>query len=413
MRRLVIGLLLMVVACGQAAAGSSPVGVVTKTASAAASAEPLPSAGSSPDASPQSSPRPPPSASPTLLFAVTTQKAGSNRWVLTAVAIVGLDGRVRARATIASMPEPSVGCMGSLLPPSAHVAAGKVYYADAKGIIRSLAVDGTVTTVATFPMTSSQQMLSFAVSPDGGRLLGTVFTIPKNALPCTGSTAATFKFDAYTALSGQTSKLVYHESWSHPPNVMELTGWDALGPIGQYPTVWASQGGGAGHDLGIFVRIDPTTLKVRSNFSDPSSCLVWDSVASGAFVCLPYPVIRSAGTDEQAVDQLVSVRRAGGTELWRFTVTSMNGASYPTLAPDSRHAIICCADVDGPGYGTWVVGQDKSRIVVSNGFSPEAWLDSQTLIGYTGNSQAFAKSNDPANFKSIAVVGDFLGTVRT
>ena len=302
--------------------------------------------------------------------------------------------------------------MGPILPPSAHVAAGKVYYADAKGIVRSLAVDGTITLVATFPMTSTQQMLSFAVSPDGGHLLGTVFTIPKNAFSCTGSsTAATFSFDAYTAVSGQGSKLVYHQSWSHPPNVMELTGWDALGPIGQYPSVWATQGGGPGLDLGALVRIDPITLKVRSNFSNPSSCLAWNSVASGAFVCLPGPVFLGEG-DAQVTEQRVNVRRPDGTELWHFTVTSMNGAWSPTLAPDSRHAIICCADVDGADFGTWVVGQDQTQIVVSNGFVPQGWLDSQTLIGYSAKGAAFALSSDPANFKSIAVVGDFLGTVR-
>jgi hypothetical protein len=332
---------------------------------------------------------------------------------LTAVAIAGLDGRVRAKATIASLPQPTIGCMGAILPPSAHVAAGKVYYADAKGIVRSLAVDGTITTVATFPLTSSQQMLSFAVSPDGGRLLGTVFTIPKNAFSCSGSsTAATFSFDAYTAASGQGTKLVYHQSWSHPPNVMELTGWDGLGPIGQYPAVWATQGGGPGLDLGVFTRIDPITVKARSNFSNPDLCRTWSSVASGASVCLPDPVFLGEG-DAQVTQQRVSVRRPGGTELWHFTVTSMNGAWSPTLAPDSKHAIICCADVDGADFGTWVVGQDKSQIVVSNGFTPEGWLDSQTLIGYSAKGAAYARSNDPANFTSIAVAGGFLGTIRT
>jgi hypothetical protein len=305
-----------------------------------------------------------------------------------------------------------MGCMGPILPPSAHVAAGKVFYADAKGIVRSLAIDGTISIVATFPMTSSQQMVSFAVSPDGGRLLGTVFTIPKNAFSCTGSnTTATFSFDAYTAVSGQGSRLIYHQSWSRPPNVIELTGWDALGPIGQYPAVWGSQGGGPGMDLGVFVRIDPITVKVRSNFSTPGLCQTWSSVASGAFVCLPGPVFLGEG-DAQVTKQLVSIRRPGGAELWHFDVTSMNGAWSPTLAPDSRHAIICCADVDGPDFGTWVVGQDHTQIVVSNGFVPEGWLDSRTLIGYTAKGAAFALSSDPANYKSIAVDGGFLGTVR-
>jgi hypothetical protein len=308
-----------------------------------------------------------------------------------------------------------MGCMGAILPPSAHVAAGKVYYADAKGIVRSLAVDGTVTTVATFPLSSSQQMFSFAVSPDGGRVLATIYTIPKNAFPCNGSTIATsFGFSAFTALSGQASKLVYRQRWSHAGNVLELTGWDALGPIGQYPTVWGTQGGGPGLDLGVFVRIDPITVKPRSRFSDPGLCLTWNSVASGAFACLPGPVIRSPNADEQIVEQSVSVRRAGGKEIWRFTVSSSNGAWSPLLAPDGRHVIICCAD--GPNLPTWLVGQDKSQIVLTNGFSPEGWLDSRTLIGSASiapGGLAWVQSADPTKVKSIKVAGDFLGTVRT
>ena len=92
--------------------------------------------------------------------------------------------------------------MGAILPASAHVAGGKVFFADAKGVVRSLAIDGTVAVAATLPMTTTQQMLSFAVSPDGIRLLGTVYTIPTNALTCDGSWSGTFTFDTYSAANG-------------------------------------------------------------------------------------------------------------------------------------------------------------------------------------------------------------------
>jgi len=412
MRRLVIGLLLMAVACGQAGPPSSPVGVVTKTPSVAESAEPSPSP--SPAPSPQSSPLALPSAYRSLLFAVTEGKAGSNPWVLNAVAIAGLDGHVRARTTFAPVPQPTMGCMGPILPPSAHVAAGKVYYVDAKGVVRSLAVDGTVTTVATFPMTSSQQMISFAVSPDGGRVLGTVFTIPKNAFPCDGAfTAAAFSFDAYTAVSGQASKRVYHLSWTHlPAKIMELTGWDALGPIGQYPAVWGTQGGGPGLDLGVFVRIDPTTIKARSNFSDPSSCLTWSSVASGDFVCTGNAVADPTDESGYLYQQPVSVRRASGRQSWHFSVSGINGAYGPVLAPDSQHVLICCNTTDSGVLQEWLVGRDGSKVVAANGFSPEGWLDSRMLIGYSDKGLTYALSADLTRFATIAVAGEFLGTVR-
>src|SRR5436853_7656530 len=111
------------------------------------------------------------------------------------------------------MPVPALGGIGAVIHPSAHVAAGKVFFADAKGVVRSLSIDGTIRTVATFQMTSPQQMLSFAVSPDGTRVLGTVFTIPTNAFSCDGSASTgTFAFDAYSASNRGATHFVYHQS---------------------------------------------------------------------------------------------------------------------------------------------------------------------------------------------------------
>src|SRR5450756_50050 len=266
MWRLILCPLLMVVACGPAQAQPS-------TSPTAATAGPSPS----------------PSASP--LFAVLEAKTPGSPYTWNTVAIAGLDGYARAKTTFTPMPVPATGCMGAILQPSAHVAAGKVFYADAKGVVRSLAINGAVTTVTTFSMTSSQQMLSFAVSPDGTRLLGTVFTVPMNAWPCDGSSSsANYTFDTFTAISGEPSRLVDHQTWTKPQNALALTGWDAVGPIGTYPTVWASQGGGPGSTLGLFVRIDASTMKPLSPFADQGSCVVWQSVQSGACVCTLDPV---------------------------------------------------------------------------------------------------------------------------
>src|SRR6476646_11120511 len=148
MRRLVIGLLLMLVACGQAQAGpaTSP---VAQTPTPAATATPAASHGASP--SPKATP------SKALLFAVLEAKGTANAYTWNTVAIAGLDSRARAKTTFTPMPVPNLGCMGAVLPDSAHVAAGKVYFADGKGVVRSLSVTGHVAKVATFALTSSQQ----------------------------------------------------------------------------------------------------------------------------------------------------------------------------------------------------------------------------------------------------------------
>src|SRR4029077_4123663 len=223
MKRLLIALVLIVAACGQPQARSA-------TSPQASGATPSATAtqAASPGVSPSSLP---------LLFAVLEAKGTVNAYTWNTVAIAGLDGRARAKTTFVPMPLPKMGCIGAVIPVPAHVAAGKVYFADGKGVVRSLSVTGQVTRVATFALTSSQQMLSFAVSPDGSRLLGTVFTLPtKPNVACTGAPDTGYALDVYSAPAGGASRLLYHENLqSTPANVMALTGWDAVGPVGTSP----------------------------------------------------------------------------------------------------------------------------------------------------------------------------------
>ena len=389
---LLAAVVLVAVACGQ-----SPSGSVTS-----------PSSSNSPSAQ-------------SLLFAVLEAKGTANASTYNTVAIAGLDGNVRAETTFAPMPVPSLGCIGAILPASAHVAAGKVFFGDDKGVVRSLSTSGTVSTVATFPMTSSQQMLSFAVSPDGATLLATIFTSPLNAYPCTGSpSAATFTFDTYSAANGGSSRLVSHQSWTKPGPVMALTGWDASGPIGTYPTVWASQGGGPGSTLGVYVRVDAATVKPGAQLADPSSCQVWDSVQSGAFVCMKDPVMTGGGTPAQKVVQPVSVRSANGTELWHSTVAGQNVPFGPLLAPDGQHLMICCNDLNLADSHEMLVGRSGSQVNMIKGFLPTGWLDGTTMIGELNTNPleqgpfalGYVQSASPTKFTSMAFTGKFVGTVR-
>ena len=348
-----------------------------------------------------------------LLFAVLEAKGTANASTYNTVAIAGLDGQARAKTTFTPLATPQLGCIGALLPPQAYVAAGKVYFADGKGVVRSLAIDGTVTTVASFPLASTQQMLSFAVSPDGARLVGTIFTVPQNANPCTGSPiAAGYTFDAYSATSTTTNQLVYHDSWTTAPaSVMALTGWDAAGPFGTYPTVWASQGGGPGSALGVRVRIDAATLRPGAPLADPSKCQVWTSIADGSFVCSSQPV--TSGT---TVTQSLSVRRPDGTQAWQFTVAGANVVSWPYLSSDAARVSVCCSD----DTREWVIGRDGSRMALATGFFATGWLDATTAIGeYHPNPLtqpplplAYVALNAPDTAVSMGFSGQFIGTVR-
>jgi hypothetical protein len=383
MRRLIIGLVLVVAACGpgQAQATASP-----------SAAAPTPTAAASPSS------RPSPTTPGPLLFGVLEAKISGSPYTQNTVAIAGLDGYARTKTTFIPMRVPDVGCMGAVLPESAHVAAGRVYFADGKGVVRSLSTTGQVTTVATFPLTSSQQMLSFAVSPDGSRLLGSVLTASAKYFSCSGSQPAhSLTLDVFSAQAGGASALLYHQSLSDASKVMALTGWDAVGPLGTYPTVWASQGGGPGSNLGVAVRIDAGTGKVLSQVADPNLCLVWDTVASGDFICIP------------AGNASVSVRRPDGSEIWHFKGTLPEGFYF--LAPDERHVVA------GDETGLEVLGQDGTRVKLGDGIDPDGWLDSTTVIGTANASPqpnfAYVGVSAPGTVVSLGFRGVFVGTVHT
>jgi hypothetical protein len=408
---LLAALLVLSVGCGQAS--SRPTAAVASPSSSPVTTPASPSASATAQASPTSRP------TPTLLFAVLEAKGTANWWTYNTVAIAGLDGYARAKTTFTPMPVPNVGCMGAIIPPSAHVAAGKVYFADGHGVVRSLGIDNKVTTAATFPMTSTQQMLSFAVSPDGAHVVGTLFTIPTTG--ACGATSGTFTFDAYAATSATTTQLVSHQSSTTPPqNVLALTGWDAAGPFGTYPTVWATQGGGPGSTLGVLVRVDATSLKPGAQFSDPSKCRVWDSNSSGAFVCMGDALMTAGGTPNQRVNQPVSIRNADGTEAWRFTATGQNSPYGPLLSPDGTQVMVCCNDLNLSDSHELLVGSNGKQVNLALSFGPSGWLDSTAVIGEYHPDPlqqpplplSYVALNAPGTVVSMGFAGLFVGTVR-
>lgn len=388
MRRLILSLLLVVMACGPAQA-KQPASTVT-TPSAAATAASNPSPGATANSGP-------------LLFAALEAKIPGSPYEWNTVAIAGLDGHARARTTFMPMPVPTIGCAGASLPPSAHVAGGKVYFADGAGVVRTLSVNGQVALVARFPFNGHQQMLSFAVSPDGSQLLGTVFTLPAKPSWCGPDQAVSgYSLDVYSAKAGGSSTLLYHESLSATDSILALFGWDNLGPFGTSPTGWASQGGGpAPYGRGSPVRIDPTTGRVLSQIGS-TGCEVWDMALTGDYACLT----NSAGTDDQ-----VTARHASGSEMWHSTLSTEDGFSYdPQLAPDEAHVSV------GINAATAVVGRSGGQIKI--GMYPGGWLDSNTLIGglidplSPNPDLAYAALSAPSRVISLGFAGLFLGSVN-
>jgi hypothetical protein len=112
----------------------------------------------------------------------------------------------------------------------------------------------------------------------------------------------------------------------------------------------------------------------------------------------------------------VSIRSAAGLEEWRFTVTSVNGANSPYLAPDEQHVVICC------NFGTasnWLVDRQGHQILFKTGFYASGWLDAATVFGFSAQTASspgvlsYIALNSPGSFVSMGFTGNVVGTVQS
>ena len=140
---------------------------------------------------------------------------------------------------------------------------------------------------------------------------------------------------------------------------MAFIGWDAVGPVATYPTLWATQGGGPMHYFGIPARVDAATGKVTRTVADPDSCWVLDMARSGDFLCT---VI---GPDA------LSLRRADGSEVWR-PAASMTNYQLAFLSPDEKRIVRLGTQNDLVSREGGVVAMPEYMLV--------GWLDTNTVI---------------------------------
>jgi hypothetical protein len=347
--------------------------------------------------------------SASLVFAALESKSASTTgWGHDTVVLVGLDGLERAKATFKPLYPPDIACLGTTPPPTAFVAAGKVLFADGNGLIQSLSTSGQLQTVTTFSLTG-QQMLSFAVSPNGSQLMASILTVP----PVTPSGrvcgakpwyAGTISQDVFSAAVGGIPKLMQHQTVPEDsPSTLnmsgvachlEFVGWDLVGPFATYPTCFGP-GGGPVQYRGPVVTVDAATGLILRQLADPHTCWVEDVVVSGTFICNLGGLL---GRD-------ISVRQADGTEIWRITAQPNGGYPYPFLSPDEQHVLA--------GTGAEVVGRDGTDLKLSGTYF-NGWLDSSTVIGGAANGNlAYLSLKSPTALIDMGFQGLFVGTVQT
>ncbi len=301
------------------------------------------------------------------------------------------DGSLIASRSFKPRSAPRVSFAAPVLAPEATVAASRAFYADGDGRVRALAVDGTEQQAALFPLTGPQQSLSFAVSPDGAKLVGAVFTWPEpSPSPSQPFGAGNFALDIYAASAGQATTRIRHQEWPQakpPTDAGAVVGWAMDAAVVTTDMPPATQQASPG--LWFWGRV--STLSPAGKPQTPlggSTCRTVAVNPDGTVLCV-------SGTAS------AQVRKPDGSLLFEAKKPGDGGF---TLSPDSE---IVTA-------GTQAVGRDGSVVQMPSTFVAQGWLDSRTVIGVQATPQGESNVDElklasPSQVKDLGFRGLFVG----
>jgi hypothetical protein len=345
-----------------------------------------------------------------LLFAALEPGGDVTEMRNNVVAIVRLDGTAKAKTTFKARQLPQIRVAVPLPQPEARVAAGKVFFADGAGVVRSLAPDGTVSEVTSFGLTSPQQLLSFAVSPDGSRLMGAVFAFPplRSPPPLTPADpifgAGDFSLDLFSAAAGQPPTAAQHRTWPQstgiPHDALSLVGWSASGPLATVDTALGTQQGTQGRQ--IFGRVAEIDQSGKPGLMvGGSDCQAWAVLPDETALC------------DDGAYQRVSVRARGGGILFQLPPAANSQYVNLTLAPDGSK--LTYRDVSSGR--TFVAASDGSKVQLPAGFQPQGWLTPTLLIGAFVRQQGagnlvLLRLGNPSRTEDLGFKGFFAGVVQ-
>jgi hypothetical protein len=371
----------------------------------------LPTPSPSPTASNASAPSPTASASPQPSQVLIAVLQPGNPDILPmlndTVLIVSVDGGVNAKATFTPRKAPFIPDAAALLQPEARVASGKVYYQDRAGAIRSLAPGGAVTEVTSFALTSPQQILSFAVSPDGARLMATRLTLPPvgsldpasgrprwasvpfkiEVLVSAGNTVTTVRENSFTVNDGQLGPVGGF--------LLSMVGWGSGGPLATTDTMLATQAALMGRRW--YGRATHLDLSGQPGaLLGGSDCWAWAALDDGTVLC---------SNQNQSVANL---RSSTGTTLNALPASDPFRYGYLTLAPGGGG--FTYADLECTAPAVMTVG--GAMTALPTGFCPQGWLDAQTVIGtLTGLGHLATVHVGQPTAHDLGVGGLFVGTL--
>jgi hypothetical protein len=330
-------------------------------------------------------------------------------------AIATLDGFAVAKTTFTPRGIPNIGNAGAVLDLEGQVAAGGLYFIDGAGVVRRLEPGGGVKTVATFAITSPQQTASFAVSPDGTHLMGTVFTFP-DVSPSSdpnepfGHFSGKFRLQLEAATAGGSTSIV--KTWESAVNQSPdgpggftnfvLAGWDAQGPIAHIHAATGTQNAW----LDFQRRFSGNLARLHADGSfgpviGPADCLPYWRPVAGRFVCTRI-ASNQAGTP-------VSVVGLDGSVVWTgIQPGAVNGLTGGFgLSPDGTRLAM---------EGQIITLASGAILRLAPNFTPEGWLSADTVIGlipspHTPGTLGIVHTQDPQHPENWGFSGTFVGTL--
>jgi len=338
------------------------------------------------------------------------------------VAIVDLDGHVRARRTFNQPPPAMIGCEGSWIYSSVQVAGNAAYYLDDGGAVRRLSASGEVTEVAHFPIRTNQQVTWFGVSPDGSKLMAAMMVYtplspswnPQQGCPIHEPGRTYEELDLAT-VGGSTATL---SDLTNPPRVMSVVGWDRTGPVAVADSHMAYIGFIEGTVWGgPAVHLDLHGQPAGGTIGGAGCSALFGETMDGNVVCHD--------------PKRPTVRDSAGKTLWELKPLDPNDEfSYGAIAlsPDALRVAFnlnskCCYSYDS----SVVRSKDGVRIGLGSSFEPQGWLDNQTIIGARGSIKVtcsgcppdFAPTTlgvidlaRPAEVRDLGISGTFLGVLQ-
>jgi hypothetical protein len=353
-----------------------------------------------------------------ILFAVLeTKRAGAQEseyfGVHDTIAIAGIDGFAVARATFAPRHVPVIPMAGPVLYPEAYPAAGGVYFIDGGGVVRRLDPSGSTRKVTMFPLTSPQQGVSFAVSPDGKQLIAAVLTYPTvTAAPTTSAgqapavpftTSGSGSLDLELATDGGAAAVVHHWQSGTGFRNLAIVGWDTTGPLGMIDgyngaqqALFEGQRWAGGHivRLGLDGSVGAAPMS--------TDCTPIALGVGGRLVCL----LPGAG----AHTGLLQVATLDGHVLWTAIQPSpslqQGQAGGFTLSPEGTRIAM-----DGV-----LVPQHGVNVSLPDSFMTRGWLNADTLIGMIQGTEpmkiGILRLSAPNSIENWGFSGQFVGILR-